>query len=276
MIRFAVVLAVMAGFIPTPVVAGGGDLAHAQTLYSEGAFLEAAETGARTGTATGLALAARAMLAYAAYGAPEAEKPARLEAAEALARRALEQDPNNVEAMLHLVIALGYRARLEGAVTAHFRHRGSEAAKLLKRALALAPASGWVFLTLGGWHAEVVASGGPVLARTLYGASLGQAIANFERALALLPDNPVARVEFAKALLRTRPKKYAARARTLLEEAQRLAPRDAFERRVAAVGEQILAALDSRSPKDVRALVKQLEPFHRALKRKPSSNRRRR
>ena len=243
------------------------DIGQARALYAQGAFLRAAEEAAQIGTSDGLALAARAMLAYAAYEAPEAEKPARLDAAEGFAREALKRDPQNVEAMLHLVIALGYRARLDGAIAAHFRHRGSEAAKLLKRALARAPDSGWVHAALGGWHAETVAAGGPLFARTLYGASLGQAIANFERALQLLPADPVIRIEFAKALLRTRPKKYAGRAQALLEEAQKLTPRDAFERQVAKVGARILAASNSLSPKQTRALIERLEPFHRAPRR---------
>ncbi|MFQ5534142.1 MAG: hypothetical protein ACE5EM_04885 [Sphingomonadales bacterium] len=234
---------------------------RALSLFHDGAFEEASDLASRIETADGLALAARARLAHAAYVAPPGENLDALTQSQALARRALEADPDNVEALLHLSIALGYQARTEGYIKAHFAGRAREARKLLDRALVLDPEGGWSHTAMGGWHAELVVAGGGLLAAALYRASAKKAIFHFREAIAAQPENPVMHVEFAKALLRMKLRKYRTMALEQLDIALTLEPSDAFERMVQDKGRLLRAALNEGDRRMIKALLVKLEPF---------------
>lgn len=237
------------------------DLDQALVLYRDGAFREASEAASPIGTAEGLALAARASLAYAAYGAAQEEKLAALDRGEGFARSALEIDPDNIGALLHLSIALGYRARIEGYLKAHFAGRAKEAKKLLDHALAVAPGDAMANAALGAWNAEVVVGGGRLLAATIYRASAKKAIGHFRRALEIEPGNPVIRIEFAKALLDMKPSRNKSLALEQLDTALAVEPGDAFGGIIFGHGRQLRAAIGKDGGRAIKALLKSLEPF---------------
>jgi len=95
------------------------------TLLQAG--IAAAQAGAAEGSAPSLALAARATLADATLR--DAPCMVCLQNAEALARRAIAVDPNNMEGHIHLAVSLGYQARIIGPI----RARNSCDPTILKR-----------------------------------------------------------------------------------------------------------------------------------------------
>lgn len=235
--------AILIAFVALLLAAGTDPPDQAADLLRRGEFEAAARVGQGSGTAAGNAVAAKALLILGAYELPAGQRVVAIHEAEQAARRALETDPDNVDAMLHLVVALGYRARIEGKAAARREGYGGTAKRLLDEAARLSPDDPWVQAISGGWHAEVVAVGGP-LGAFLFGASMKKAHAAFSRAIALDPDNPGLRVEYAKAMLFV-DRDLAAAAAEQLEAAAACPPRDAFEAILARQGQLLLQALRS-------------------------------
>ena len=236
-------------------------MAEALALYRQGAFREAADMTWRIDDAEGLAFAARATLAYAAYVAAPDEDIAALERGEQLARSALARDPDNIEALLHLAIALGYQSRVKGYIKSHFAGRAREARKVIDRALDSDPEHAWSQAAKGAWHAELVAVGGALVVRVLYRASAKKAISYYQRAMELLPDNPTIRIEFAKAMLRMNRQKYLASARDQLTKAMTLEAGDSFEEIIWRQGRRLLDAVQKGNRSEIKAVLDEMEPF---------------
>ena len=236
-------------------------MAEAAALYRQGAFREAADLTWRIDDARSLAFAAKATLAYAAYGAPPGEDIAALDRGEQLARAALARDPDNIEALLHLAIALGYQSRVKGYIKSHFAGRAREAAQVIDRALGIDPRHAWSQAAKGAWHAELVAVGGALVVRALYQASAKKAISHYQRAMELVPGNPTIRIEFAKALLRINRRKYLASARDQLAKAMTLGAGDAFEEIIWRQGRRLLDAVEEGDRRKIKAVLEEMEPF---------------
>ena len=236
----------------------------AETLFREGHFLEAAKIAEKHGSAEGLAFAARATLMYAGYVATGDDAVAELKKGEALARQAVAKDPDMVEGLLELVIALGYHSRQEGYMQAHLDGYGKEARRLIEKAMNLAPRMGWARAAYGGWNAEIVARGGALLGKIAYGASRKKAIDSFEKAIAFDPDNPTIRVEYAKALIRMKPKHADLdEIRTQLHAALARPPHGAVEKIIQAQGKELLDAVNSDKPGNLEKVVDRLTPFEK-------------
>lgn len=259
MIRAALMVVSMILILATGGAAGAGSYREAAALYDAGRFEEAAMVAERLETAAGDALAARAFLLQAAYLAGEGEDVVLLERGQAAAERALDRDPDNVEAMLHLVIALGYRSRLEKPMAAHDAGYARRARGLLKRARKTDPDNPWVWATWGGWHGEITRSAGDFLAGFFYGASAREARESFERAIALAPDNPAIRVEYAKVLLGM-GEAYRKEARDMLDEAAHIPPRNAFEKLIRDQGARLMEAMGA-GDNALKAALHAVTPF---------------
>jgi tetratricopeptide (TPR) repeat protein len=170
----------------------------ADGLFEKGEYLAAAKAAAAAGGATNLAFAARATLADASLR----ETPCMecLQNAEALARRTITADPNNMEGHIHLAVALGYQARIIGPFRARFQRFPEQAKEEIETALRLAPDSHWALSAAGGFNIEVVRSGGRFLGNLLYGASFETGVSYFQRAIAADPENPLIKLQYALAL----------------------------------------------------------------------------
>lgn len=236
----------------------------AETLFREGHFLEAAKIAEDHGTAESLAFAARATLMHAGYVARGDKAVAELKHGEALARRAVGMDPDMVEGLLELVIAIGYHSRQEGYMQAHADGYGKEARQLIEKAMDLAPRMGWARAAYGGWNAEIVARGGSLLGGLVYGASRKKAVEAFEKAVAFDPDNPTIRIEYAKALIRMEPKRPDLdKIRTQLNAALSEPPKGAAEKIIQAQGKELLAAVNADESSGLEKVVDRLTPFEK-------------
>ncbi|MBI1261956.1 MAG: hypothetical protein GC184_09540 [Rhizobiales bacterium] len=197
--------------------------------FARGDFLNAAKEARLLGTARGDALAARATLIDIEFLAPVSSRASLLPIALADARRAVARDDTDPEAHLYLAIALGFKARMEGRMAAHFEGLGHEAYQHIQRALELAPGDGWAHAVLGGWNLEICIRGG-LLGRSIYRASVSNGIDAFEKAIALDPNNPSIIFQYAVQLMALDAESGTARARSLLASLHDVLPADAFER----------------------------------------------
>jgi tetratricopeptide (TPR) repeat protein len=198
-------LLVCLAFLMLPSVAAADGLEEAERLYQSGNMLEARRVAQATDSADGYALAAKAALVDALYMAPEHERETLLEGAADDASRALERQPNHIDALLRLAVALGHLAEGEDLVSAHLKGYGYQGRELLERALALQPENSWANGLLGIWHLQVVYNGGPALAGELYEASEAEGRRLCRRALELDPEATSIRFGCARSLLELDP-----------------------------------------------------------------------
>jgi hypothetical protein len=234
----------------------------AETLYDLGNFRAAALVAEHEGGADALALAARCRLVRAAYLLPRDRAIPELKEAETLARQALAADPGNVEASLDLAIALGYRARAEGYVAAYFQGLAKEAKQLIADAMQKAPDDGWAAAIAGGWNTEIVMAAGPSLAAKLYGAMASSAMQSFKRAVVLDPENPVIRLEYAKAILKLDGDDGRADAAAQLKAALKAPESDIMARMAQEQATKLSAVLAAGGDKEaVTAVLAEIDPF---------------
>src|ERR1700761_9218672 len=189
-----------------PVTAAAAPADDIFALYAKGDYEQAAQAGEASHSASGLAIAARAVLADDVLrDAPCMEC---LQRAERLARAAVAADPHFAYGQVWLAVSLGYQARLLGIVKARLRDMPAQSKAALDAAVADDAKNAYAASALGGWHIEVVKGGGAFLARTIYGARESEALALFDRAVKLAPTNVAVHYQVALALLGFDGEKY--------------------------------------------------------------------
>ena len=218
----------------------------AQSAFDEGRYLEAADLAESLGTSDGHALAAEALAVYGHFVAPEDERMAVLERANTLARQAVALDETNAEARFQFAHAMGRYAQSIGPVKALRQGYVGRSRESIDAVLELDPNMAAAVLSLASWHADVVDGAGRLIGRTVYGATLGAAIENYERALELAPEETVAYYEFGRGLAAIGGRKHRERARTLLNQAVELPATNHFDQIIHERALAELAALDAR------------------------------
>ena len=210
-------------------------------LYEDGRFAEAERAAIAEGDAAGYALAARAVLA-AEMMRPEPCSLC-LEQAEALAQHAIDLDPKLPEGRIEFVVALGYRARLMGALEAHFKGFAEKARTNIEAAIAADPGNAWAWAALGGWNIEIAHDAGKTLARWLYGASLKNGLEDFSKAFSAAPDSLVIRYHYALTLAACHEPVYHDAILDALSRAVAATPHGAYEAYAQKCARELLAAL---------------------------------
>jgi hypothetical protein len=243
------ILLALALLIGAEAAARGQDLREAYALYDDGVMLKAAELARGFGTADGYALAAQATLVAAIYQVQGGPDRGLLRQAATDARAALAIDPDHLQAHLRLALALGYLAEGD-PINAHLNGSVHEGRALLDRALALAPDSAWAHGVLGIWHLRVVKHAGPILAESLYGASLEQGRGQCDEAAKLAPQILAVQFGCALALLEADPTHQTRDVIEILDTVARLPAGDAAARLIQADARRRLDALRSGTPDD--------------------------
>jgi hypothetical protein len=210
-------------------------------LYAQGHYEEAMRDGAAANTAQGFAIAARAALADAMM------RPSPcldcLKRGEAYARHAVAVDWNAPDGHVWLAASLGYQTRIVGLVRARLDNDPAQAKEHLDAALKMQPDNAYALAALGGWHVEVVRTGGNFLADKLYGASRQQGFALFDRAARAAPRNVAVRYQIALSLAGLDPDMYRARVESELDAAIHAAPETSYEKFVQTRAMELLALL---------------------------------
>jgi hypothetical protein len=241
MARLLIVLCMVVGAPPPLVAAGLGD---AEARYEQGDMAGAAALARSLASAKGFALAARATLVEAIYLSPDADKQGLLERAAADAEAALARDPDQVDALLQLAIALGQLGELEDPVTAHLNGYARQGRALLDRALALHPDNAWARALLGMWHLRIVERAGDALAANLYGATRKAGVELCAETLAAPHEAFALKYGCARTLLELDPERFAGTAEQALAAVKQAEPRDAADRLVQAAAGRLLAGIE--------------------------------
>jgi hypothetical protein len=180
------------------VLMGAAQAATPFDLYEQGRYDAAIAAGIAQNDSAGFAIAARAELAA------EAMRPARcldcIRRAQDDARKAIAADPKNADAHVFLAVALGREGRLISVFTVIRRGYVSQAKAELDAALAADPANAFAWGALGGWNIEIVHKGGARIAQALYGASLKNGFAAFDKAFSYAPANVGLHYQYALTL----------------------------------------------------------------------------
>jgi hypothetical protein len=236
--KFALVLLML--IVPLSAQAATDDEIFA--TYARGDFEQAARMGEASGTAPGLATAARAVLADDVL--KDAPCLACLERAEKLARQAVAANPHFALGQVWLAVALGYQARVIGAVKARMKNMPAQSRAALDQAVMDDPGNAFAVSALGGWHIEVVRGGGATLARLFYGAKESEAVNLFDRAARLAPGNVAIRYQIALSLAGFDAAKYQARIASELKAAIADTPETAYEKRIQGRAGELLGLMN--------------------------------
>ena len=222
--------------------AGAQSIEEARTVYTEGRFMESADLALVLDTSEGFALAANSLAIYGYYIAPDSEKEGLFRRAEELARKAIRLDAANPEAHLQLAHAMGRHAQVIGMLAALNEGYASQVRDAIQEALRLDPDMAAAHLSFAAWHAGAVSFGG-FFAGLLYGANEEDALAYFELALELAPQEKIVLLEYALGLLSLDTDDNHGKARDLLERAIKLQSKDAHDRIIHRKAVERLAAL---------------------------------
>jgi tetratricopeptide (TPR) repeat protein len=242
--------AALALLLLAPVAALAVTPDEIQALYARGDYEQAARAGEASHTAPGLATAARAVLADEVLR----DSPCLpcLQRAEGLARQAVALDPHHAFGQVWLAVALGYQARITGPVKARLANTPAQSKTALDQAVKDEPDNAFAVSALGGWNIEIVRGGGSFLAGMMYGASEKEALALFDRAVRLAPDNVAVHYQIGLSLAGFNLDKYRTRIAAELRTAAASAPRTAYEKKIQERASELLSLLDSRQVFDTR------------------------
>ncbi len=152
-----------------------------------------------------------------------------LDAAER-AEEALDILPEDANAWYFHAFNLGRYSQSISIVKALRQGIGGKIQSSLERAIELAPEHAEAHTALGLYHAEIVDKVGKMIGSMTYGASADKAIAHFERAIEIVPESPIAHMEFGNGLYMLYGDKQLDRVTELYEQASEMTPRDAMER----------------------------------------------
>ena len=192
--------------------------------FSEGRYSDAASVAAELHTPDNLAFAARSLLAEAMSAEDFIPPPNLIEQAELLAREALIEAPDHIEARLQLAIALSLKTRPMTTRQTLRSGYGDEAKRLVESVLEDDPSNVYAHGFLSVWHVEVRRRGGAIGASML-GASVKQGRRHYQDAIALSPDDASVHWQYARALTALNARKF----RREIEDALKLATDCAVE-----------------------------------------------
>ena len=176
--------------------AAAANLTDAQALLDQGKWQDAANLALSLKTAEGSALAAQSYTLGAAL-VPDNQKKALFQKAQTLAKDAIKADAGSANAHFELARADGRLAQYSGILQS--LGLAGEVKRELESAIKLNPNLATAYVALGLWNAELTAKG--FIATQATGARRDQIAPNFDKAIALEPNMPSHKVEYANALL---------------------------------------------------------------------------
>lgn len=239
-------------------VAHAGDLADPQALYVQGEYDAAVTAASALNTADGYALAARSLLGKINLQLRSERQMKEIEQAVALAEKALELDPNNVEGHLQIATAYGFKGRMISMFSAKIAKLPEKSGYHLDRAIEIDPENAWGWSFAGARHWEIVRKGGPGMARALFGSTVEEGNLAFEKSLELGAQNPFIPYLYALTLLTSDVYANEARARELLNATAAITPASHQSEKTIERAEALLAALDSG---DVKTTLKYVADY---------------
>lgn len=203
---------------------------EAWRLFHRGDFRAAVQAGLAAGGA-GITAANKAQAIYA--NGVETRPARQLALFEEVMKRAeshARAEPRNANAHYLYAYAAGRYSQRISVVKALAEGLGGRIRTALDTAIGLEPSHAEAHLALGLYHAEVIDKVGAVVGGLTYGARREAGEQHLRKALALIPDSPIAHVECANGLVMLRGRASVAEAARLYARAAGIEPRDAMEK----------------------------------------------
>jgi tetratricopeptide (TPR) repeat protein len=206
------------------------ELQEAWRCFHRGDFLQAIALADDMGIA-GHAVANKATGIFAMYLEDyESRRLEMLKTAIERAESAIEALPDDPNSHYFHAFNLGRYSQSISIVTALKQGVGSSIARSLASTLALRPDHAEAHIASGLYHAEIIDKVGKMVGAVTYGASEDKAIEHFEQALDLIPQSPIAHIEYANGLYLLYGERRIDDVSSLYEQAVSLTPRDAMEK----------------------------------------------
>jgi tetratricopeptide (TPR) repeat protein len=198
--------------------------------FHAGDFAEAVDAGRKAGGA-GIHAAVKAQMIYANYlEKSENAKLALLEEAAGWADERRAEAPKHANAHYLYAYALGRYSQGISIPKALARGYGGKVKDALNTAIKLEPKHADAHTAYGSYQAEIIDKVGALVAGMTYGAKKDSALEHFQKALKLIPDSAIARIEYANGLIMLFGKTRMAEAEKLYKDAAACKPADAMER----------------------------------------------
>jgi tetratricopeptide (TPR) repeat protein len=197
--------------------------------FHAGNFPRAIEAGGKLGALGATAANKAAAIHSLQAGGGQARALKLLEAAVERADQALELLPDYANAHYTLALALGRYSQRISILQALADGLATRVREHLEATLELEPRHAEGHIALGLYHAEVVSKLGGLMARLTYGATQDAALEHFRRAIKLVPQSPIAHMEYAHGLLLLDARGNRDAAVELYEQAASFEPADAME-----------------------------------------------
>jgi len=198
--------------------------------YHAGRFQEAVEAGLEAGGG-GITVANKAQSIYA--NGVETKAPAQVKLFEEAMARAEAQaakEPKNPNAHYQYAYAAGRFSQRISVAKALAQGYGGKIRGALEATLKIEQKHAEAHTALAMFHAEIIDKIGAMVGRLTYGASKEEAEEHFRKALKLVPDSPIAHIEYANGLMMLNGKKAIDEASALYEKASKMKPKDAMEK----------------------------------------------
>lgn len=218
-------------------------LDDARALFAAGNWVEAAAMAEAEGSGEGLALATQVTSYYGRFLAPKAEREALFARAMEMAEQAIQLAPENAFAHLQSAHAMGRFSQTVGILKAISEGFAGRIREAVEKAIALDPDYAAAYMLLANWHAEIINNAG-FMGRMVYGADEDEALAHYEKAVALAPNDLMIRLEYASGLMKLDEDNTDA-ARAQLEALLAHAPQTALEGLIHDRAAAMLAALNA-------------------------------
>ena len=208
-------------------------------MYAAGDYDAVATHAAQSERAEDFAVAARALNAKAYFELDRKDARRTAKAAQKFAERTLEDDPDNVEALLQAAIAMAMRGANMSPVSAFFKRLPGRSREHIDHALMLEPENAWALSTSAAWRLEVSRRGGG----SFDGADPEQGYEEFLSALEADPGNVAIAYECALRLLASERDEWREVALEALASAIAGAPQSVFEERLQSRARELQTAV---------------------------------
>jgi tetratricopeptide (TPR) repeat protein len=199
-------------------------LQEAWRQYHAGNFADA------VAAAEGSVAAIKATAIYATHlETRTAAKGKLFQAAMEMADGLRQAEPNNINAHYQYAYAAGRYAQSVSVINALKEGYGGKIKRALDTVLKLDPKHAEAHSAMGAYHAEIIDKIGGMVAKLTYGASKEAALLHFRKSLQLVPESPIANIEYANGLLLLFGDKEVDQASALYEKAAKMTGHDAME-----------------------------------------------
>jgi tetratricopeptide (TPR) repeat protein len=197
--------------------------------FHAGHYARAIEAGQGLGALGATAANKAAAVHSLQHGVDESLLLRELEAATARGEQAVEMLPGYANAHYMLALVLGRYSQRISITRALAIGLATRVRTHLDATIDLEQRHAEAHIALGLYHAEIVAKLGSLLAALSYQASREAALQHFQRAIKLVPESPIAHIEYANGLLLLDASAYRDQARQHYERAAACEPVDAME-----------------------------------------------